>query len=420
MTEPMIERAIYLLLREFPYYGGLLHSFQVRADYSIKTAGVGFSKRGDCIELVINPAYFAAQSDSGRRGLLIHECSHVDRLHLVRCGEFPDQERANIAADMAINGYIQGLPDGALYAKDYGLEEFQTLEYYYERVKVKPKDYVPDMAGQGASPQQNPGSGESKIDAGGASGQGDEKSEAGDQKKRVLVPAQTTDVHDWQKGGAQLSRDQKIDLVEDTIRRAVQKSLRGAGKMTDSRLPSHVQESLKVLRQMKTKNWQIETRMFIGKTVSGSQLEHTWSRASRRYGIQQAGTRSGGGKKLAVAFDVSISMSDNEIKKALTETMAMVKGDVDGYLILFDTEVRSVEKLRRIPELIVKHRGGTNFAPLMEMVDRLGCDGLVVFTDGDDAGICTRPKTPVLWVYTDGMRDKYNWGYKTLLDKDPF
>ena len=113
-------------------------------------------------------------------------------------------------------------------------------------------------------------------------------------------------------------------------------------------------------------------------------------------------------------------MSDNEIKKALTETMAMVKGDVEGYLILFDTEVRSVEKLRRIPELIVKHRGGTNFAPLMEMVDRLGCDGLVVFTDGGDAGICTRPKTPVLWVYTDGMRDKYNWGYKTLLDKDPF
>jgi len=97
----------------------------------------------------------------------------------------------------------------------------------------------------------------------------------------------------------------------------------------------------------------------------------------------------------------------------------MVKRGVIGTLVLFDNQIRDTRSLRsvRADSVEIDGGGGTCFRDLMQKVDELRADGLVVFTDMDDATTCEQPKTPVMWVLTDGERDKYSWGHKVVLDR---
>jgi predicted metal-dependent peptidase len=340
----------------------MLQSFKIVVSSATPTAGVGFDKGGKAIVLHVNPDFFGSLTDAERVAIMIHEVSHVDRLHLIRCREFADFERANVAADLAINCYIQGLPEGALYPKAYRMPEFKTMEYYYEAAASK---------AQG--------------------------------------PSASHDDHSaW--GDSTLSVDAQAAIVEQTMQRALEKLGAGAGD-----LPAHVVETLRALKSMRVKAWHRELKRFVAKHTAWD-TERTWSRRNRRYGLLEAGTKLGKGRKIAVAFDTSGSMSASELGYALTEVNAMLKCGAQGLLVLFDTQVNSVAPLKRASQIDIADRGGTNFVDLFAKVDALHCDGLVVFTDGDDCGErASKPKTPVLWVYTQGMRDKYPWGSKTTL-----
>ena len=185
-------------------------------------------------------------------------------------------------------------------------------------------------------------------------------------------------------------------------------------------VPSHVAESLKILKDLKVRKWHNEVKKFIGRRINGFDTDPTWSRRNRRYGLLTAGKRSGGSKKLAIAVDTSGSMPISELQQAMAEAIAMVKAGNEVIIIQFDAKVNSVEKFRKnAPTLEITSRGGTCFADLMVQVDKLRCDGLVVFTDGEDSGAAKAPKTPVLFVYTTGHKPKsmYPFGRHIILDK---
>jgi predicted metal-dependent peptidase len=265
---------------------------------------------------------------------------------------------------MAINCYIAGLPTGGIYPKTFGFGDYLTTEQYYDKLED-------NLRGQGTG---------------------------------------EFDTHDWDS--TDLTTDQQAEIVQQTMERALSKMGQGADGV-----PSHVQESLKALKDLRVKNWHRELRKFVGRHVNSITQDRTWSRRNRRFGLLEAGIKTGLGKKVAVAFDTSGSMSTEELQRCLAETLAMLKAGVVGHLIQFDTQVNKVEPLRRTQEFEIVGRGGTSFVDLMQRVDKLNCDALIVFTDGDDYDNCQQPKTPVLWVLTDGARNKYNWGTTTHLEK---
>jgi len=393
-----VEKAIYKLLTTKPYYGSLLQTFKITMSDKFPTAGVRFASTGRSIELIVNPDFFGKLTEKEREALLIHECSHVDRLHLVRIPALGgNHQLGNMAADLAINCYIKDLPEGCLYPSQYKLKDYETLEYYYERLKEQIKNNEKsDNKNDGNQPNNSPNSpsGENNPGDGGEDSPGIKD---------------TLDVHEWDNSG--LSKEDKIEIVENSIKRAI-KNIGGAGNV-----PAHAQESLQTIKNMKPKNWHKELRKFIGKYVSGWDRERTWDRRNRRYGLQDAGTRLAGKKRLAIGIDTSGSMTKKDIERALSEINSIIGVGVEGYLIQFDIIIHKEEKLKKFQSLNVLGRGGTCFKEFCKRVDELHCDGAIIFTDGDDFGGCPMPKTPILWVYTSGEPKKpYPWGFKTYLE----
>lgn len=398
----LVERAIYRLIEVMPYYAALIQSFKIELTQDVPTLGVKFDQNGKSINLGINPAFFASLSDDEQVAVLIHEASHVAQLHLIRIPSLGDFRKGNIAADLAINCYIPNIPKMGILPSQYRLRDFQSLEWYYARIAEKGE-------GDSKAPSKENPEGEG---APGVPGKSNGSSSAG--KAPIVqkdIPDAVLDVHDWYD--TDLTLDDKIGVIENVLRRAMEKLGNGAGEV-----PQFVEESLKALKDMKTKNWHRELKKFLGHNINAQDRERTWSRPNRRFGLIEAGSKSGQGKKLAVAFDTSGSMSVKELQRCLSEVCAMMKrGSVSGHLVLFDCQVNEVLPLRKNQEIQIHNRGGTSFVDLMITVDQLRCDALVIFTDGDDAGQCQQPKTPVLWVFTDGERNKYTWGDKVVLDR---
>lgn len=435
----MLEQAIFALIDKMPWYAALVQGMKHVITRDISTLGVSFDPNGRSVRLTVNPDFLAACTLSERIALLIHEASHVDRLHLIRVPQATSNLRlGNIAADMAINCYIDGLPTGdnaGFYPKDFKLKNYQAFEYYLERLtddesqatkpQRKPKGTGSGSSGDGPSEGTGDGSGsqgeQGDIDdssASQATGSGSPQAQGlqgvSVPKRFVSPDANSIDVHDWEN--SELAVSDQAEVIENLMNRSIEKLGFDAGS-----IPAHVQESLRLLRELKTKRWHRELKRFLGRTVNGYELERTWSRRNRRFGLLEAGSKVSGQKKLAIAFDTSGSMSATELQRCLAETMAMVKTGVVGYLIQFDTQVNDIVKLTRsgLQVIDVKGRGGTNFVDVMEKIDELRCDGAVIFTDGEDGGArAEKPKAPVLWVYTHGMNEKYDWGFKTSLDEN--
>jgi predicted metal-dependent peptidase len=187
------------------------------------------------------------------------------------------------------------------------------------------------------------------------------------------------------------------------------------------KLPQHVVEALDALAKQAPKQWHKELKAFYRNTVEGIESTRTWSRPNRRYGLFEAGTKSGLGKKLVIGVDTSGSMSTEDIRHILAECHAMLKCGVEARVMFFDTQVHSTIRLTRGASIGECGRGGTDFKDFFTHANKCNPDGIVVFTDGDDgASIKDATKSQVLWVLIAGDRKHgtvCNFGKKVLLDK---
>ena len=399
----MIEHAVYRLLTEFPWYGALVQSLRISLMTSIPTAGVRFDTDGSSVLLAINPDFFASLSPESQTALVIHECSHIDRLHLIRIPEMKVGRRlANIAADLAINCWINNLPEGGMMPKQFSMPNYLTTEDYAERLSELRKSQSSNSSSEEPQSSNNPSEEPQKP--------GKKPSKAQD----ALDKGKTLDDHDW--FDSKLTTAEKAELVEKILTRAASRlASTGAGA-----IPAHVGESLKVLKTLKVRKWHTELKKFISRHINSYESERTWSRRNRRYGFLDAGRKTAGAKKLAIAIDTSGSMPVNELEQALAETLSMLKLGNEVVLIQFDLQVNKVEKFKRnTPEIKITNRGGTCFADLMSRIDSMKCDGLVVFTDGEDSHLATQPRTPVVFVYTTGKEPAkmYPFGVHVKLDR---
>jgi predicted metal-dependent peptidase len=132
----------------------------------------------------------------------------------------------------------------------------------------------------------------------------------------------------------------------------------------------------------------------------------------------EAGSKSGENRKLIIGVDTSGSMSQADIEQALAECKSMLRTSVEAEVWFFDTQVNKKYKLKKGGSYDVGGRGGTDFNDFLRQAQRKQPDGLIIFSDGDDAGTVQEPpRVPLLLVLTAGDRHTYEWCRKVVLDK---
>ena len=371
-----LENLIIHLIKYKPFYGNFILNMNViyQSD-GLHIAGVNVT---DKINLFINPKYFEMMTKEEQVAILEHEVGHIINCHIIRKGN-RDHQTFNKACDIAINQFIQGLPDkerckvligavnkdmtpeyldknvtGSLYPSTYKFPENLTSEEYYELLKEK----------------------QSKE----KKGKGDGELSADDHGKWE----ESEDSH----GAEKLSEEYIEEKIKNLVKRVVDQV--GCGNV-----PTHIQHMLDVLFTTKT-DWRKGLHRFITRATLISQ-RYSRKRMNRRFGIVFPGQRTDFKLKVGVAFDQSGSMSDDQVSMCIAELNRINTVSPEIHMYCFDVEAEYLGKYRKGMKVPRKKCGGTDFKDVIAQAQKKPVDALIILTDGQADLNITKPKIPVLW-----------------------
>jgi len=369
-----LDSAISKLISFQPLYGEVFLHLNKRESKDIPTMAVGVIRRVD-LALYYNPDFVEKLSSTELRSVLKHEALHVLLHHLTRAKHFAYNPRGyNIAADCAINCHIEGLPEGALYPKQFGLDDNQSSEFYYEKLKKEADD-----------------------------------NHGGDFDKAIAGKGDTVDDHGmW--------GEFDDDIIEEKVRNIAEKAIKEQEKKDWGNIPGGLAGQI-IAANKPVVNWKKEARWFINKLVLMGR-RGTRMRPNRRYGMAQPGSKRNYTSRLLVAFDTSGSVSDKQLEYFATELNGMID-HVQADFIQFDTRVYGKPEpfSKRASKIDIKGRGGTCFAPVIHLADEEKYDGLVIFTDGY-APFPAKPKTRVMWaVCKQDEGVEFPYGKKVVIEQ---
>lgn len=367
-----LESAISKLVTFQPLYGEVFLHLNKKENCSIPTLAVGVIRRVD-LALYYNPDFVDSLSSTELRSVLKHEALHVLLHHLTRAKHFAFNPRGyNIAADCAINCHIEGLPQGALYPNQFGLENNQSSEWYYEKLKKEADENKDGFEGV-------------------IEGKGD-----------------TVDDHSmWE--------DFDDDIVEEKVRNIAEKAINEQEKKGWGSINGNLAAQI-IAANKPVVNWKKEVRWFINKLVLMGRRS-TRMRPNRRYGFTSPGSKRDYTSRLLVAFDTSGSVSNVQLEAFATELNGMID-HVEADFIQFDTQIHGEPKpfSKKASKIDIIGRGGTCFHPVIKMADEKKYDGLVIFTDGY-APFPSKPKTRVLWaVCEQDSGVEFPYGKKVVIE----
>lgn len=366
-----LEKAVMSLLNTNPFYGYFLNGCRrIYTTTEVPTCGVNIT---DKINLYINPDFFNGLTLNEQTGVLRHEIDHVINLHQLR-GENRNKKLFNIAADIAINQYIDPtqLPKVALGMKNFEMWDIKNVkdkmhsEYYYDILKQELKD-------------------KGKI------GKGDGSK------------TETLDDHDiWEKG--------------EQTKEAVEKIVKDAAKSAQDKAAGQIHGSLESMLQSLFKpkiNWKQELKQFIQKSLRYNK-EASRKKRNRRYGIVFPGKKKEQKLRLYIAVDTSGSVSDNELTQFFSEVNDMVIKDknLSVKVLVADAIIQDTFEYKKNSKIKIKGRGGTAYQPAIEYTTNAKeeVDGLIYFGDGDSADTPVKPKYPVLWALTRKEKNPFSFG----------
>lgn len=353
-----VAQAVVKLFETERFYAEIVATMQRVTTDKVPIAGVCIRRR---IELHINPKTFDVLPLKERAAVLKHECEHILRDHIARSKELDPTVYAkatndedininamkhktiNIAADMAINGGICHLPDGAVYAKDFELPDGLTMEQYLAELKdnEKAKGFM-DFDG-------HPLWAESEEDK---------------------------------------------DVLKEKVRQAVNgaaKKTRAAGKMTgDQELLVNKLNEAKI-------DWKAVLKRFIGRQIDFA-VDTSRKKRNRRYGITQPGIVRGEEMlHIGVAIDTSGSVPDEALHQFMCEIEKIAKY-CQVTVVEADSEIKKAYPFKPKKEYVIEGRGGTAYQPAFDYFNVNKVDAVVYFGDMDNFGeTISKPKYPVLW-----------------------
>lgn len=369
-----LDSAISKLISFQPLYGEVFLHLNKRERLDIPTMAVGVIRRVD-LALYYNPDFVDKLNSTELRSVLKHEALHILLHHLTRAKHFAYNPRGyNIAADCAINCHIEGLPDGALYPNQFGLDSNQSSEYYYEKLKKEAED-----------------------------------KHGGDFDEVIQGKGDTVDDHSmWD--------DFDDDIIEEKVRNIAEKAIKEQEKKGWGNISGNLAGQI-IAANKPVVNWKKEARWFINKLVMMGRRS-TRMRPNRRYGVAQPGSKRNYTSRLLVAFDTSGSVSDTQLEYFATELNGMID-HVQVDFVQFDTRIHGKPEpySKRAGKIAIKGRGGTCFAPVIHLADEQKYDGLVIFTDGY-APFPAKPKTRVMWaVCKQDEGVEFPYGKKVVIEQ---
>ena len=375
-----------------PFYAHILMNFRRNFTHDgnvCHTAGV-YVKNGR-VFLIVNTDWFMELKTEERSPVLQHEILHIVSKHQSRLGD-RNHHRYNIAADIAINQYIENLPECALYPKKFDLPEELTMEQYYDLLEDKVGDPSSCVCVDGHS---GPGSG---MD-GACDGEGNP------------FP-QTLDDH----GPMTNDGDGNGDLVDTTIREIVARSLEQASKQ-QGKLPAGVKRLIDDATKPSV-NWRMILQRFVARAKVTTRMT-TRKRPNRRYGYQFPGAKRRHHLHVLVGVDTSGSINADQLQQFDAEIKKIVEGDVIATVAECDAKVHRVYDYSNKIDAEFHGGGGTDFRPVFELLDehKVDADCLIYLTDTYGTFPEKAPNIPVLWAITiDSNRASLPWGQVVEVD----
>jgi predicted metal-dependent peptidase len=369
-AEARILRARVKLLLDQPFFGNLLLYLEPveKKNMSIRTMATD----GD--HLYFDPDFVMNLPESQLVGVMVHEVGHIALRHLARRqGRHP--LKWNFAADFAVNDLI-----------------INTLKSSGERMFELPRGVLINPAWHDQSAEQIYSQlPDSKGGVKGGDGHGGKGEQDGIPD---LSGKKTLDSHDewesWDKKGSGESQEQ---AWKDRLARAA------VDARTRGKLPGGWQTVLDDFLQPKL-DWK---SILLDTIVSNSRNDYRLFPPNKKHiwrGFYLPSLR-GEEINIAMGIDVSGSISDEEIREALSEVHGICQqfSDFSIHLFTFDTHITGKWELHPFDEVpkVVSGRGGTDFDDVCREAEKLPVSTLIIFSD-----LCApfppEPKIPTIWL----------------------
>ncbi len=338
------------------FYGYFLiqMSKEIRFDISSPTS---LSFKGAKYVIYFNPIIFLDLNIRQMESTIKHEILHIISMHLQRAKEVKDKYSTlaiNMAMDIVVNKSLDNLPPYATTLESVNnaysmkLKPYESFEYYLETIQSELDLQEYDKDGEeNDKPQEN----------------------------NIETEYNPQNTHNaW---------DNSDIIDEKTLKEFTEKF---ADISQKGKIPNYLESIISTLKNSKGElPWNLYLKKLMG-TIE-SNRKKTITRRNRRQPnrLDLRGELRGHKAEIAVALDISGSISDEEFKQAIKEVLSIVKNyNHEITIIECDNEVRrtyTVKNEKDIRERI-NIRGGTKFSPVFKYANNKKINLLVYFTDG--------------------------------------
>lgn len=377
----VVDRVNFNLMEDSEnFYGYFLFQMGRDIDFEISSpTGVNFKNAKYVI--YFNPILFLKLDIKQMETTIKHEILHIISLHLLRAKEIKEKGKystlaTNLAMDAVVNQYLKYLPphfvtlDWLKVNYSLNLEPYQTFEYYVDKIQreleLQMMDADDDEEGEELDTEYN---------------------------EELEIKYDLSKVHDiWEDSDA---------IDEKTMTEFTQKFVSVAQK---GKVPDYLQSFIDTI---KNKNGELPWNLYLKKLMGTieSDKKKTVTRRNRRqpHRLDLRGELRSHKAKVAVAIDISGSISDEEFRQAIKEVLAIVKNyNHEITIIECDKEIKRVYNVKNIRQIQdrISVMGATEFSPVFEYLNSKKYDLLVYFTDGKgERSLKVKPKGyKVLWV----------------------
>ena len=305
--------------------------------------------------MYFNPIIFLELNMEQMQSTIKHEILHVLSQHLIRLKDFKDKYSTlalNLAMDVVVNQCLDCLCPYSITLEyinnkyNLNLEKFKTFEYYFEKIQTEL-----DLQ------EEN------------------DEGEIVDNNENVAVDFDAEKTHDiW---------EECIEIDEKTLRDFTEKFADNAKKGS---VPTYIENMIKSLKNSKGElPWNLYLKKLMG-TIEANKKK-TITRRNRRQPnrLDLRGELRGHKAEIAVAIDISGSISDEEFKQAIKEVLTIVKSHNQEITIIeCDKEIKRTYKVKSPKDIKerVASGGGTKFLPVFEYANNKKINLLIYFTDG--------------------------------------
>lgn len=363
------------------FYGYFLlqMSREIRFDISSPTA-INFKQANYVI--YFNPITFLNLTIKQMESTIKHEILHIVSMHLIRAKAFKtgySTSAINMAMDIVVNTYLDNRPPYAITLDwvnlNYSLKllPFEPFEYYLENIQTAIDLQETDKDGP------------------------EDDSNNVENIETDYNPEKTHDV--WEDSD---------DIDEKTLKEFTEKIITNSQKGS---IPNYLESMISSLKNSKAElPWNLYLKRLMGNVASNKKKIITRRNRRQPDRLDLRGQLRSHKANIAVALDISGSISDDEFSQAIKEVLGIVKNfNHEITIIECDSEIRRVYKVKSAKD--IKDRmntsGGTKFTPVFEYANNTEVNLLVYFTDGkgEDKLLSIPRRYKTLWVIS-GKGDK--------------